>query len=942
MLLVVMLTSAEAIAATSKPTYQVTTTVELDGVTLAGFLATDFNAAVAGVLNINTSDISITSVKAVTPTTSTPTTPAPSTPTPSTPTPSTPTPSAPTPSTPTPSTPTPSTPTPAGPNISCGTGMQLTTDSTACQAAPGFYFESATTTSSNDVGTSCPQNTASPAGSSTKAACLLDAGYYVLTAGTAVQCTAGSYCAGGTSVNTVVAPTPCGENTFSSAVGDSTAATCTQCAPALKSPQGSTVCLSRCIHPSADLGCGGLYTFSGDTTTTTGCHANSYATLTAGAWVDGSSTCTFCNDGTVSPGWATGGTAGSSVCVDNTVAVSAVACVADGSTSKLSVTFTGGESLSGVAPTATDLLDAFLIAESRPDVNVDGTAFDNSACTPSSTAKGTFTCTGASLDPGYTCTGATAAPSASLEGMTPAFGCSSTAGVAVGVFAGGNYKTGDEVSQVDLDIINGLTSFTAGFVDYEFTFKAATSSDSAGLAGYCYASSTSVSCYGFRPAAGYICDGTNTGAPAQCNAGSWSAVGAGSCTDCPDGSSSSDPGGTSIGSCVVSAGYYIPTGASDLDTPVTCPEGKSCPGGSAVGVVSNPQPSACVADTYSTGGATTCTSCPDHTNTNEETGSTSKAACLLDAGYYVVAAGTAVQCPAGSYCAGGTSVNTVVEPTACAADTYSTALGASTDETCLECAGSSVGSSTCPGTSERRRQLLAVATSSVQVTFVVVAGSQSTATALSTAIVAALVASNVASTVTAFNAKASLAAVTTITVISAPAVAPISTSSDITVSVGMTLAGVNPATFSPFSVAAGIAAAAGVNASDVEVTVNDLPVTTTLSLVGTSSLSSTAKSALVTSLKAAIAASIGANAPQTLAVALTSSRRRRILLDMTQPVTVNGLGSSTAAASATVSSLTNTATLSSAAAAAGATGATASAPGARTHACSEFIFSCVH
>jgi hypothetical protein len=153
----------------------------------------------------------------------------------------------------------------------------------------------------------------------------------------------------------------------------------------------------------------------------------------------------------------------------------------------------------------------------------------------------------------------------------------------------------------------------------------------------------------------------------------------------------------------------------------------------------------------------------------------------------------------------------------------------------------------------------------------------------------------------------------------------------------MSLASVNPATFTAANVAAGIAAAAGVNASDVQVTVNDLPVTTTLSLVGTSSLSSTAKSALVTSLKAAITASIGASAPQTLAVSLTSSRRRRILLDMTQPVTVSGLGSSTAAASATSSSLSNTATLSSAAAAAGATGATASAPGA--HACALRVIS---
>jgi hypothetical protein len=116
--------------------------------------------------------------------------------------------------------------------------------------------------------------------------------------------------------------------------------------------------------------------------------------------------------------------------------------------------------------------------------------------------------------------------------------------------------------------------------------------------------------------------------------------------------------------------------------------------------------------------------------------------------------------------------------------------------------------------------------SGVQVTFVVVAGSQATATALSAAIAAALGA-NVASTITALNAKTSLQAVMNIAVINAPAVAAIPAPPTVTaapvavVSAAVGLSGYTAASFgasAQTSFTAAMAGVLGVNTADITIT----------------------------------------------------------------------------------------------------------------------------
>jgi hypothetical protein len=149
------------------------------------------------------------------------------------------------------------------------------------------------------------------------------------------------------------------------------------------------------------------------------------------------------------------------------------------------------------------------------------------------------------------------------------------------------------------------------------------------------------------------------------------------------------------------------------------------------------------------------------------------------------------------------------------------------------------------------------------------------------------------------------------------------------VSVELALAGIDPTTFDADSVAAGIAEAAGVDASDVAVTVADLPVSTTLSLVGSTTLSAAQRTAMTAAITASLPSAAQAGAVVTLGTPVAVRRR---LLDLTVPVSITGLGAAASTASAAATALSSSASLTAFASAGGATSASATAPGALAHA----------
>lgn len=145
-----------------------------------------------------------------------------------------------------------------------------------------------------------------------------------------------------------------------------------------------------------------------------------------------------------------------------------------------------------------------------------------------------------------------------------------------------------------------------------------------------------------------------------------------------------------------------------------------------------------------------------------------------------------------------------------------------------------------------------------------------------------------------------------------------------TVTVGLSLAGINLSTFSLASLVIGLAGTVGADSSALNVTITDLPVSTTLTLAGSglTSISTSALAALKTSLVTVTGVSESGITLGAVAVA-----GRRHLLDVSVPVTVSGLGGSIAAASAVVTALTSTSNLNSIAASVpGSTSATPSTP----------------
>jgi hypothetical protein len=446
-----------------------------------------------------------------------------------------------------------------------------------------------------------------------------------------LACPAGKYCPGGGPVGTPsvagVDVVDCAPGTASGTTGQASssacaacaagtfaaaatgAAACAACAPGWTSAERSTSCATECEHLSAPASCAGIYTFAGATgaRATTGCYFGSYATLlTGGAWVNGSSACTACAPGTVSDGWAAAGdAAGSGACASTTLAITSLACAGGA----VRVTFGGGESRPGVAPTSADVADAQLELDGS---GVAGGTLEPFACTASSAQGGVFTCGGVALQEGNICAADGAAPVGSLSvSGSAAYGCSAAGAVSATFSApGANYAAATQVSAADLAFISGYAP-PAGVVAPAAPLSAGDAASSP-QPGYCYLNtatgSTVVTCYGYAPAAGYGCASATGAVPVQCAAGAYAnngtvsqsrcidcgpstysaAVGAAACTTCPAGSSSSTAtGNAALSTCIVSAGFFIaPAAASGAATTTTCTANSYCPGGGAVGTAS--------------------------------------------------------------------------------------------------------------------------------------------------------------------------------------------------------------------------------------------------------------------------------------------------------------------------------------------------------------------
>ena len=145
-----------------------------------------------------------------------------------------------------------------------------------------------------------------------------------------------------------------------------------------------------------------------------------------------------------------------------------------------------------------------------------------------------------------------------------------------------------------------------------------------------------------------------------------------------------------------------------------------------------------------------------------------------------------------------------------------------------------------------------------------------------------------------------------------------------TVSVALSLAGINPSTFTLASLVTGLAASVGADPSALNVTITDLPVSTTLTLAGSglTAISTSALAALKTSLATATGVPVSG-----ITLGAVAAAGRRHLLDVSVPVTVSGLGGNIATASAVVTALTNPTNLATISTAVpGSSGAVATAP----------------
>ena len=168
-----------------------------------------------------------------------------------------------------------------------------------------------------------------------------------------------------------------------------------------------------------------------------------------------------------------------------------------------------------------------------------------------------------------------------------------------------------------------------------------------------------------------------------CTGGTYSTGGAGACTNCPSGYTSANKA-TAENQCYMSVagGNYLVAKASSA---TSCPAGTYRSGKVNIYYGNSVSCSNCAANTYSTGGATSCTNCPSGYGVPSGSGK-SQSSCYMSVagGYYLTAkASSATSCPAGTYRSGTATVNygNSVSCSNCAANTYSTGTAAS----CTNC-----------------------------------------------------------------------------------------------------------------------------------------------------------------------------------------------------------------------------------------------------------------
>ena len=499
-------------------------------------------------------------------------------------------------------------------------------------------------------------------------------GNYCPTSGLSVMilCPAGYFCAG----NGTVAPSAC--------------------SPGLTSGQGSEYCPTRCDSTGPNTCYGSKYTFTTSTSLiTSGCDFGNFASLLSTSsplsWVAGASICSDCPNGTVSGGWQANSdfaiAASSAACSDTTIRMNTSICSSLGIGPVINLTFSGGESLRGVAPTSSgdgsDLFDGQLEVDAAESVT--GTLAAQN-CFASSSIDGVFTCTGLSPRSGYSCTRVGMPPQGSLSNATGNFTCAS-AGIGAALFVGGNYEVGVQVSGADLWYLASVSILSA-FETYN-VLGTATSNLNASLPGYCYVTAQNeVSCF-YKPAVGYIC-ASEGGLPAACAAGEFASSSAtcspcgfgffsdtaasARCTPCPAGSNTTSAiANVNVSSCLLNPGYFLSVGATT--TPLPCPQNFFCVGGGSLGI---------------SGGSTACPEgsyLPAAENAGTATVSNSRLSdCVVAPGFYLQPSNVSqpVVCPRNSYCPGLMHVNDAAGGIfACPLGSYVNATGSANIASCV-------------------------------------------------------------------------------------------------------------------------------------------------------------------------------------------------------------------------------------------------------------------
>jgi hypothetical protein len=546
--------------------------------------------------------------------------------------------------------------------------------SCACsQVAPGEYTTGGTSTTRTGKATCeegyycpgpgngdkylCPNGTTSPAGSNDISDCAgtlaCDGGYYSLS-GTCTCvgdgyyspvnddnryiCPAGSYCSG-----CAAAPTCCPDGTYSTATGNTSVASCTNCA-------AGTAGIGDCQASNTCATCSAGYYSAAGSASCSICAAGTYSSA-------GSSSCGTCPAGTYSA-------AGSAVCT---------ACPAgyysDSASSSCTIcpvgTYSGGASAS-----CTDCPAGYTTASTGSDDVADcsiptsgcaaGYYFLTDACTcvgngyySPDADNNRYTCPAGSY-----CSGCSGAPTSCSAGTYSSSGASSCTNCLCSTY----------------NSTSGSTSCITGLNGYNCSPGSTSSTANACASGY---NSTTSDC-SYTCSAGYydsnrdgICEQV-TGAyysPANdyrryaCPAGYTAPSGSDSSADCTIPTTGCGAGYylyNSVCTCVGN-GYYSP---DDDNNRYTCPAGSYCSGCSSSGTL-------CAAGTYSAAGASSCITCP--------------------AGSYNTTTGNSscTTCPAGRYCTGGTNV------TCCPDGRYRTTTGGTSVSSCTLCAAGTYGVGTC-------------------------------------------------------------------------------------------------------------------------------------------------------------------------------------------------------------------------------------------------------